>query len=64
MGTPAQTGAVTITPIYWTPEGYNFNSDPTYQPIVNTYINDIAADSGTNSNVYAINSEWYSYREP
>jgi hypothetical protein len=54
------TGTLTITPIYWTPAGYSFDSaDPVYRTLINRYITDIAAASGTKSNVYSILPEYY-----
>jgi hypothetical protein len=60
MGTGTPAGTITITPIYWAPAGYNFDTfDPTYRSLVNQYITDIAAASGTTSNVYSILPEYY-----
>jgi hypothetical protein len=59
MGTA--TGTITLTPIYWTPAGYSFdNADPTYRTLINQYITDIAAASGTTKNVYSILPEYSS----
>jgi hypothetical protein len=65
VGTAAQTGEVTITPIYWTPPGYGFvdasgaNFDNTaYSTVINKYITDTAADSGKTTNVYANNTQY------
>ncbi len=43
MGTGTSPGVITVTPIYWTPDGFNFSSDPGYIPLVNQYITDLAA---------------------
>jgi hypothetical protein len=56
MGTPAQAGAITVTPIYWAPAPYAFT--PAYKALINQYIADIAADSGKASNVYSVNTEY------
>ena len=57
MDTTGPTG-VTITPIYWIPAGATpFPGQ--YQTIINRYIADVAADSGTSTNVYSINAEYY-----
>lgn len=59
MGTPAQAGAITVTPIYWTPSGFTFAPDDLdYPTVVNQYITDIAAASGTIKNVFAVNQEY------
>lgn len=53
MGT-ANTGSVVITPIYWAPSGsstYTFSSG--YMSIIDAYVNDIAAASGAQTNVYS-----------
>lgn len=56
MGTPQAAGEVTITPIFWAPDGFAFPSS--YTRIVDGYITDVAAASGTSSNVYSINTEY------
>ena len=56
MGTTAQAGKVTITPIYWEPSGHPIL--PVYKSMINQYITDVAHDSGLASNVYSINSEY------
>jgi hypothetical protein len=63
MGTAAQTGEVTITPIYWAPTGYGYPESNgaaglTYQQAINQYITDIAADSGKNTNIYGVNTQY------
>ena len=52
------TGAgLTIIPIYWAPKGYAFPAN--YESIINGYITNIAAASGSNSNVFSIAAEYY-----
>jgi hypothetical protein len=51
------TSGLTITPIYWAPSGYSFPSS--YTTIINQYLTDVAADSGQNTNTYAIVNEYY-----
>jgi hypothetical protein len=48
MGTSA---AVTITPIYWAPSGYSFDS--TYSGITSRFLADVAHDSGLPTNVFS-----------
>ena len=49
---------VTITPIYWVPaDATQFPAD--YPTIINGYISDVAAASGSTSNVYSVMSEYY-----
>jgi hypothetical protein len=57
MGSAQTTGEVTITPIYWAPGGTAFPAS--YQQLTTRYINDVAGASGSNTNVYAINTEYY-----
>jgi hypothetical protein len=61
MGTASLAGTITITPVYWTPPGYSFDSaDANYRTLNNRYISDIAAASGTNGNIFGILPEYYS----
>jgi hypothetical protein len=56
MGTRS-TGPVVVTPIFWTPAGHSIDS--TYQNILTGYLSDVAAASGTHSNVYSTLNEYY-----
>jgi len=56
MGTRAHPGETTITPIYWKPAGYSFPKS--YMSIVNTYIANVAAASGSDDNVYSVDTEY------
>jgi hypothetical protein len=49
-------GPVTITPIYWEPNGY-FNPGD-YRLIINQYLADVAAASGQDTNVYSTAIEY------
>lgn len=44
-------------PIYWAPPGTSI--DPAYSTLINQYIADVAAVSGRNDNVYAVNTEYF-----
>ena len=55
-GGPVMSGHVTITPIYWEPNGY-FNPS-SYRNLINQYLADVAADSGSNTNVYSTALEY------
>jgi hypothetical protein len=50
------THPITITPIYWEPNGY-FNPGD-YRNTINTYLADVAHDSGLNTNVYSTAIEY------
>ena len=50
-GGPVMPGPVTVTPIYWEPSGYS--NTTAYRSIINQYVSDVAAASGTSSNVYS-----------
>ena len=56
MGTQS-TGPVVVTPIYWTPAGHPM--EKAYQDILTGYLSDVAAASGTHSNVYSTLNEYY-----
>ena len=47
---------LTITPIYWSPSGYDMPQ--TYVAGVNQYLSDIATASGATDNTYAIGTEY------
>jgi hypothetical protein len=55
MGT-AQTGPLVITPIFWSPPGHPMAAS--YQSLIGQYLNDVAAASGSTSNVYSILPEY------
>lgn len=57
MGSESEPGEVTITPIYWAPRGYAY--PPHYEDVIDRYLTDVAADSGTPTNVYAVNQEYF-----
>jgi hypothetical protein len=50
-------GHVTLTPVYWAPAGYAFPAS--YKTIINTYLADVAAASGTGGNVFAVATQYY-----
>jgi hypothetical protein len=56
MGTP-NTGPVVVTPIFWNPPGHAMSSD--YKNIIATYLADVAAASGTHTNVYSTLNEYF-----
>lgn len=51
MGNPSVGSHVVVTPIFWSPGGFTF--DPSYESIINQYLNDVAADSGKSTNVFS-----------
>jgi hypothetical protein len=55
MGT-AETGPVVITPIFWTPPGHPMAAS--YMSLLTQYIDDVAAASGSTSNVFSILTEY------
>jgi hypothetical protein len=56
MGTPS-TSPVVVTPIFWNPAGHPM--DTSYKRIITTYLADVAAASGHNSNVYSTLTEYF-----
>ncbi|WP_151083486.1 hypothetical protein [Nocardioides cynanchi] len=55
MGT-ARTGPVVVTPIYWHPAGHPMSS--TYSNILTGYLRNVAAASGTHTNVFSTLTEY------
>lgn len=51
MSTPNVGGQVVVTPIFWAPSGYSFTDS--YKSIVDSYISNVAADSGAATNIFA-----------
>ena len=56
MATPSAGNQVVVTPIYWAGAGYSFTAS--YQDTINTYLADLAADSGRTTNVFATTWEY------
>ena len=55
MGTRS-TGPIVVTPIFWAPAGHPMDS--AYKNVVTTYLRDVAAASGTRTNVYSTATEY------
>jgi streptogramin lyase len=53
-GTP---GDVTIVPVFWAPSGYGFSAS--YKSLIEQYLSDVAAASGSANNVFAVATEYY-----
>ena len=56
VGTASTPGENTVHPVFWAPAGYSYPAG--YEAGVSTYLDDVAADSGGASNVYAIDTEY------
>jgi hypothetical protein len=56
-GLSATPGEATITPIFWAPSGYSFPSS--YKLIIDGYLANVAAASGTSSNVFGVSEQYY-----
>jgi hypothetical protein len=56
MGTPS-TGPVVVTPIFWDPASHPMTSS--YKSIITNYLADVAAASGSHSNVFSTLNEYY-----
>ena len=50
MATPSAGNQVVVTPIFWAPTGYSFTSS--YETVIETYLQDLAADSDKTTNVF------------
>jgi hypothetical protein len=55
MMTPS-TSPLVITPIYWSPSGHTMSS--AYTSLITSYLSDVAAASGQNTNVYSVANEY------
>jgi hypothetical protein len=55
MGTPS-TGPVVVTPIYWQPTGHPITT--AYKNIINTFLKNVAVDSGKHTNVFSTLNEY------
>jgi PKD repeat protein len=55
MGTATTTGENTVHTIFWAPSGYSFPAG--YAATVDTFLTDVAADSGKPTNVYATDTQ-------
>jgi hypothetical protein len=58
-GTP---GHVKITPVFWAPTGYSFNAS--YKTVIDGYLANVQAASGTNGNVFSVADEYYQQFSP
>ena len=56
MGTNS-TGPVVVTPIFWHPASHPM--DAQYESIITKYLGDVAADSGTHTNVFSTLTEYF-----
>ena len=56
MGTPTSSPVV-VTPIFWSPSGHTLGD--TYKKILRNYLRDVAAASGTHTNVFSTLNEYY-----
>jgi hypothetical protein len=56
MATPS-TGPVVVTPIFWSPAGHTLASS--YKSVITRYITDVAAASGSHSNVFSTLPEYF-----
>jgi hypothetical protein len=53
------TSGLTVTPVYWAPNGTSYQFPGDYESIVNGFVANVAAASGADSNVFSINQEYY-----
>ena len=56
VGTPSTTGENTVHALFWAPAGYTYPVG--YEAGIDTYLDDVAASSGSTSNVYAVDSQY------
>jgi hypothetical protein len=57
----SETTPITVTPIFWAPSGATGpNPMPTsYEQLITQYLGDVAASSGSNTNVFSVATEYY-----
>lgn len=53
----ASTGPLEVVPIFWVPAGYSMTAS--YQSILNSYVADVAKDSGGTHNVFSVANEYF-----
>jgi hypothetical protein len=53
------TDGLTVTPVYWQPSGGPYAFPAVYERVLNGYIANVAAASGSPDNVYSIDTEYY-----
>ncbi len=58
LGTDSTTG-LTVTPVYWAPSGTSYKFPGNYETIINGFVSNVAAASGSNSNVFSVDQEYY-----
>ena len=51
-------GRATITPVYWAPSSYSYMS-ATYKTIINGYLQNVAAASQSNTNVFSVSTQYW-----
>jgi hypothetical protein len=61
-GSTSTPGVITITPVFWAPPGYRFSDSygaTSYQQIIDGYLANVAAASGSTTNVFALATQYY-----
>jgi hypothetical protein len=53
-----EAAGLTVTPIYWEPSGGQYKFPAGYEDIINSYITNVAAASGSSDNVYSVDTEY------
>jgi hypothetical protein len=61
MGTTS-TGPVVVTPIFWQPTGHPM--DAAYESLITQYLHDVAAASGSHTNVFSTLTEYFGTNGP
>jgi Invasin, domain 3 len=58
MSTDTAAG-LTVTPIFWEPVGGHYVFPPKYESVIDGYVQNVAAASGSEANVYSVDTEYY-----
>jgi hypothetical protein len=56
---PMNSGGLTVTPIYWEPSGGKYTFGAGYESIINAFIANVAAASGSTNNAFSVSTEYY-----
>ena len=49
---------LTVTPVWWQPSGSRYRFPASYESLLDQYIHDVAAASGSTDNIYSIDTEY------
>ncbi len=62
MSTGTASG-LTVTPIFWEPVGGRYAFPLKYESVIDGYVQNVAAASGSDANIYSVDTEYYDVRD-